>query len=429
MSDEVDEQPRRSRRRRVAGKLRYIASGHDTGGAQERAPLVLSADQQVVFDAVSSWAKSPNGTISFAGYAGTGKTSVLGMLGQHFRQERKLRVAYCSFTGKAATVLRRKLKDQGIVPDYCGTIHRLIYTPAAEDGDGELAWTLREALPFDLVVIDEASMVGRDLYDDLRSFGIPILAVGDHGQLPPVGSEAFSLVENPDYRLERIHRQAADNPIIAFSQHIRETGQIRGFRVDDPRIRWSQNIRADARAVMDVDDCFDRCCISYTNASRIDTNTAVRKARGFSGSVKVGDLVICLKNAYFDNGMLANGSRGIVTKMEVEDEPRVRVEVLMLDDNCIFSGHVNVAQFGRKELFTLDTLRETYPDTKFNKVEDGGLLFDYGYALTGHKSQGSQYGVVVVDSYVPGMIDPDTKRRWLYTATTRASEQLVINRT
>lgn len=413
----------------MAGKLRYLATGTDDTGAVERGPLVLSEDQQVVFDAVADWARHPRDTISFAGFAGTGKTSVLGVLGQHFRQEIKLRVAYCSFTGKASIVLRRKLRDQGIVPDYCGTIHRLIYVPATEDSDGELAWMLRESLPYDLVVIDEASMVGRDLYEDLRSFGVPILAVGDHGQLPPVGSEAFSLVENPDYRLERIHRQAADNPIIAFSQHIRETGQIRGFRTDDPRIHWSQNIRSDARSYMGVDDCFDRCCISYTNASRIDTNTLIRRTRGFSGSVKVGDLVICLKNAYFDNGMLANGSRGIVTKLESADDMKAKVEILMPDDNCIFSGYVNIAQFGRKELFTLDTLREVYPDQKLNKVEDGGLLFDYGYALTGHKSQGSQYGVVVVDSYVPGMIEPDTKRRWLYTATTRASHQLVINRT
>jgi len=356
----------------------------------------------------------------------THNSSITGVLGRYLRDVHK-DVAFCCYTGKASQVLRGKLRASGVRPSYCGTIHRLIYQPVKDDF-GEVEWQLRPDLPYDFIVLDEASMVGRELYDDLASYGIPILAVGDHGQLPPVGSDSFSLVENPDLKLEKIHRQAADNPILALSQHVRERGFVRGFKPTDDRVRIVPSTRPWIRECFAAPDCFDIAALSYTNQTRVDNNNLVRMARGHGEQPRVGDIVICLKNTYFDsNGMIANGSRGLIMSIKDDEAPSKMLKIAFLDDENIFEGKVNMGQFGRKELFTFETLREAYPDNKFRNLEAAGLLCDFGYAMTTHKFQGSQANTVIVDGSMPSQVEDDTRRRWLYTSITRSSEHLIIS--
>lgn len=413
--------------RKAPGRLKPLSHQSEEGATDGRIQLVLSPDQQVAYDAILAWIRSHDTRYSLGGFAGTGKSSIIGILGQQLIQDKK-RIAYCTYTGKASLVLRAKLRDQGIHPSYCGTIHRLIYTPVTDE-DGDLEWALVAELPYDLIVLDEASMVGRELYEDLASFGLPILAVGDHGQLPPVGSETYSLVENPDVRLETIHRQAEGNPIIALSKHIRETGTHRGFKPKDDRVRFVKSLIPEIESTMSADDCFDAAVLTYTNASRIGFNQRIRKLRGFIGKPKAGDIIICLKNAYLGTGMIANGSRGILmTCTNGEEEPTLNATVLFPDDDCTFEGPLNAAQFERKDVYTVDTLREEWSNRKVRKVEDAGLLFDFGFSLTCHKSQGSQFDTVLVDSYVPHFIDDDTTRRWLYTSCTRAVSRLIMTK-
>ena len=134
---------------------------------------------------------------------------------------RRTRIAFCAYTGKAASVLRSKLPGGNEV----STIHRLLYTPAVtvlcaasdqmlprEGGrcpahrHGEHPCATRQQVSFspkmdpldglDLVVADEASMIPGRLWEDLTRHGVPVLAVGDHGQLPPVQS-SFNLMARP----------------------------------------------------------------------------------------------------------------------------------------------------------------------------------------------------------------------------------------
>ncbi|MCL5090522.1 MAG: AAA family ATPase, partial [Patescibacteria group bacterium] len=152
----------------------------------------LSSDQQRVLDNLLDWFKDQNKTrfITVGGYAGTGKTTLIGILRQQLlKDNKKLKIAFCSYTGKAARVLRHKLleADSLKTKDSLSTIHSLIYSPIEDERTQEIiGWKKKEEIEADLIVIDEASMVDFSIWQDLLSFGQPIIAVGDHGQLPPI---------------------------------------------------------------------------------------------------------------------------------------------------------------------------------------------------------------------------------------------------
>src|SRR5271170_373695 len=214
--------------------------------------VTLTTEQQSKMDDILCWYVVADGPLTLGGYAGTGKTTLLGHLQQSLDAAsgfgRKPRVVFASYTGKAVSVLRKKLPPGS----EAMTLHRLLYRPRQievcaytsepverkYDSNGQLV-TLCEthcdetescevkkkvdftpsAFPLegiDLVVVDEASMVTEKIWADLTSHGVPILAVGDHGQLPPIRSD-FDLMRKPDIRLEKILRQAADNPIIKMA--------------------------------------------------------------------------------------------------------------------------------------------------------------------------------------------------------------------
>lgn len=418
----------RKRRSGIAGTgtLKPVKGSVEQSAIVAPSKVTFSPDQAEVFDALIEWTKNPTKLLSFSGLAGSGKTTVSGAFGLYMH-EAGFDVAFCAFTGRASQVLRGKLRDAGVRPSYCGTIHRLIYQPMVDEF-GDLEWQLRPDLPYDFIVLDEASMVGRELYEDLASYGIPILAVGDHGQLPPVGSDSFSLVERPDLKLERIHRQAEGNPILALSQHVRESGYVRGFKPKDDRVRIVPSIRPYVREAFAAPECYDTVVLGYTNQTRIDNNTLIRRVRGLQEAPQVGDIIICLKNTYFDSGgMIANGSRGLVMSVKPAEQPSAMMKIAFIDDDTIFEGLVNTAQFNRRDLFTLDSLTADFPDRKFPNVDAAGLLCDFGYALTTHKGQGGQWHTVLVDGSVPQQVDIDTRKRWIYTSVTRSSNLLIIS--
>lgn len=169
--------------------------------------IKLTKEQQNAHDSIIDWFKSDMSPyISVGGLAGTGKTTLIGFITKTLQNEDLVRtIAYVAYTGKASTVLKSKIKDRGW-NDYVGTIHSLIYIPIKDKDTGEIKyWGKRDEIDADLIVLDEASMVDKDIWKDLLSYDIPILVVGDHGQLPPIGENNFSLMKNPDIKLETIH--------------------------------------------------------------------------------------------------------------------------------------------------------------------------------------------------------------------------------
>jgi exodeoxyribonuclease V len=406
----------------------------------------LSFDQREAYDSIVKWIanKGPTPVLTLGGYAGTGKSTVTGIIGS---LEALQPIAFVTYTGKASSVLRKKLgvrtrnftctEDRGDDQmSYCGTIHSLIYQPIIENGV-VTEWELRTELDADykLIVIDEASMVDDDMLIQLRGFGIPILAVGDHGQLPPVSGYG-SLMDDPMLRLEKIHRQAEGNPIIALSKAIRETG-----RFDSKASEWitygrlsDLNVYLAKRYTLKT-DLNKLVTICYTNSRRVHTNAVTRSILKRPGPPTAKEQIVCLKN--IKGTSIYNGMRGIIHTMNGRDEKfpwQMKanvdfVEDALLDQNVLMC----VAQFGCDKTLDFERFAERLmqiakKDIHVYSWSQVGHLFDFGYAMTAHKCQGSQFDDVLLTVERPSRVDEDGYRRWCYTAVTRASSHLTVLR-
>lgn len=377
-------------------------------------PQALSADQQAAHDAVVAWTKKPSPQIlTLGGLAGTGKTTTIAQIVKTLRAQQHRDIVFCAFTGKASLVMRKKLDAAAVLnDDYCGTIHGLIYQPRKKDG--KLIWDRVPSIGADLIVLDEASMVDEILLKDLCSYNIPILAVGDHGQLPPV-SGALNLMANPAIRLEKIHRQAEGNPIVQMSMRAREgKGILCGAYGAVTKVARRQI----AETVDKYPDWFDRAgmVLCGTNNTRNALNHLLRARRGFQGAQpQVGERVICLRNQR--EAELFNGLTGVLRAIEPiirddDEAPRYAKATVEIDGNGTWEGVLRLDQFGNPK---------TIPS-----FEKGVALFDWGYAMTVHKAQGSEAPVAIVFDECSWMESEDLRRRWKYTAYTRAAEQLLI---
>ncbi len=386
--------------------------------------ITLSEDQREVLRKAWKWfvgEKSPY--LTFGGYAGTGKTTMTALFRQALHDEfPELKVAFCSYTGKAARVLEDTLtKNNAKFPqDSTSTIHSLIYEPEKDNSGHILGWYPKEEIEADLIIVDEASMVNREIWNDLLSYKRPILAVGDHGQLPPVHGN-FNLMQDPDLRLEKIHRQAQGNPIIKLSEKVRhhqeipfgDFGQVRKFRKTSP-----ETGQVVEEILEDYDD--ELMVLVGYNRSRIQLNNAIREIQGMdSQRPQSGDTIICLRNNHKKG--IYNGMRGIINQIEPwEDEKGRDLWYFMeakMDSGEPYAGVVLKKQFNEQK-----TIRNL-ADLSFYEMGD---LFDFGYALTVHKAQGSQARRVLLFEERFKQMDEDDWYRWLYTAVTRAQEDLVI---
>lgn len=383
----------------------------------------LSSDQQNALNNLYDWYLDSNKiqVVTLGGYAGTGKTTLLSFLRQKLQKKDKdIKVAFCSYTGKATQVLKNKLIQHNAVyeNDNISTIHSLIYKAITNDVGAIIGWMkrVRREVEFDLIVIDEASMVDSNIYSDLISFNIPIIAVGDHGQLPPINGK-FNLMEEPMLKLQQIHRQAQENPIIKLSIMAREKGNIdHGYYSDNvKKVDSSEHYYL-------VEDTFntykpDTMILCGYNLSRVKINASVRNALGFETPVPQStDRVICLRNNH--EKVIFNGMLGSIYSIEKKDNDKYKAEIQMDgDDTSVYKGIISAEQFNSTQ-----TLNNILGYTKTKKMD----LFDFGYALTVHKAQGSQARKVVLFEERFKKQDDDMWKRWLYTAVTRAEEELLI---
>lgn len=383
--------------------------------------IVLSDDQKLVYDKMFEWAKYPSSLLTVGGYAGTGKTTLLAKLIQDLGESRFM---CATFTGRAANVLAQKIGVSSVT-----TIHSAIYRPV-EQKEGVTTFKKKEYKEVDdskIFVIDEASMVGAQLYSDIESFGMPILAVGDHGQLPPIEGPSV-LMADPMLRLEQIHRQAEGSPIIQLSKTIRETGRVpmpppKGIRF----LSWGMfkdemNERVPS---MTSEEMHDFVVLCYKNATRNRVNQVVREARFGSCQTDTpipGDILVCLRNL----PPIYNGMRGTLEAIKHGKGPVDELKVAFPDDGIIHVGPAVRAQFGRDKTFsTAADLREAGVKTVHRDVRELGSYYDYGYCLTTHKAQGSGFKTVYWIRE-RSRADEDTYLRWMYTSATRASEELVV---
>jgi exodeoxyribonuclease-5 len=358
--------------------------------------------------------------VTLGGYAGTGKTTLLAYLRQKLAKSYpELKVGFASYTGKAARVLRNKLREHEAVEsqDTVGTIHSLIYSPITNEQEEIIGWKPKDKLDRTLLIIDEASMVDAQIWRHLMSYKVPIIAVGDHGQLPPI-SGSFNLMQKPHLRLEEIHRQAKENPIIHLSIQIRETGQIDPGAYPDTVRKFSRSDSMGQEMMQELLSSYqpDTLILCGYNTTRKRLNAHVRSALGFTSPMPTsGDRVICLRNNH--KKRIFNGMLGTITEIEQPNADWFRAEIAMEEEEKPFFGLISAQQFETKMALNFSQERKRIMQ---------GDLFDFGYALTVHKAQGSQARKVVLFEERFKQMDDDQWRRWLYTAVTRAEEELYV---
>jgi ATP-dependent exoDNAse (exonuclease V) alpha subunit len=342
----------------------------------------LTDEQTIAVDAFAPVFAGRARRRSIGGYAGTGKTTVVKAIIDRYGAEN---IAVCTPTGKAAHVLRAKGVD-------AITLHSLIYLPR-KSRNGDLQFVLRSGRPAEVVIVDEASMLSARLVNDLESKIRHVLYVGDHGQLEPIGDDP-GIMRRPDVCLEQIHRQAEGSPIIQFAHHVRQ-----GY------LPASFGPEAHVTGLDEVNDIldFDIILCGY-NDTRRKCNEWVRKHRGFTTKLpSIGEAVICLRNDR--ETQVWNGMTATVTRVD----PARCVFDVDTDDGPRRGLRFDPAQFGA--LTTLD----------YEKARKGTTLWDWGYCITAHRSQGSSWQRVAV---VEEIAASWSAARWRYTAATRAAKEL-----
>ena len=373
--------------------------------------MKFSPQQDDALVAVDRWLKAGDRQVfRLFGYAGTGKTT----LARHLAEGVEGDVLFAAFTGKAAQVLRSRGAAKAT------TIHSMIYRPKGEEAVEDEETGKTEVLPMftlnrqspvskaALIIIDECSMVDEELGRDLLSFGVPVLVLGDPGQLPPVSGGGFFTEHEPDILLEEIHRQALDNPIIELARQVREGGQVMiGDYGDSAKVISKNEVSADL--VLNADQV-----LVGTNRTRRRYNQRLRELKEYEGPLPAaGDKLVCLRNDT-RKGLL-NGSLWQVTSAARTVKPFMNILIRAEDDGIDrHSAKVKLlkAAFEQPEVEVPWQTKRRYDD------------FDYGYALTVHKAQGSQWDEVVL--FDEGYAFREHKERWLYTAITRAANTLTI---
>lgn len=356
---------------------------------------------------VKAWLADPQGKPVFRlfGYAGTGKTTLAKELAASVRGS----VLYATFTGKAALVLRKKGCEDA------STIHSLIYKVEVNERTGEATFQLNpdsDLTSAALLIVDEVSMVGESLACDLLSFGRRILVLGDPAQLPPVKDEGFFINAAPDVMLTEVHRQARDNPIIRMSMEIREGGRLTPGEYGESLVTNRANIGHDRLRELVVGADQLLCGL---NRTRISYNRRIRTIKGLSGKAEewhptAGDRLICLKNKkdkqIFNGGMWVADSVG-------DKFGCLSIEATSLDEE--------------RDPLTLEVAEEFFVGTE-HKIEWRERRkydeFTFGWAITCHKSQGSQWDNIIV--FDESGAFRDARSNWLYTAVTRAAEKVTV---
>ena len=360
-----------------------------------------SPGQDAALKAVSAWIKRGEPQVfRMFGYAGTGKTT----LAKQIAEDVEGGVVFGAYTGKAALVLRSK-GCRG-----ASTIHSMIYRPKAEDEeDGMPSFTLNRqgaAADADLIIIDECSMVDEDLGRDLLTFGKPVLVLGDTAQLPPVKGGGFFTSAEPDVMLTEVHRQAADNPIIRLSMQVREGGRLSHGTYGESRVLRRGDIGA--AAVMQADQV-----LVGINKTRRAYNRRMRELLGHaSDEPQVGEKLVCLRNDK-KKGLL-NGGTFTVTKLHAARGGKFAMSVKPDDEadrKAIRIGVLPEFFAGRED--------ELLPGVRRESDQ-----FDFGYALTVHKAQGSQWDDVML--FDESFAFREHRDRWLYTALTRAVHRVTV---
>lgn len=346
-----------------------------------------------------------------AGYAGTGKSTLVKYIIDELHIPDKY-IAYVAYTGKASLVLQQKGCPGAT------TAHRLLYH-SKELPDGTFMHTPKERpdKPLKLIIVDEISMLEKEQWEILMKWRVPVIALGDPFQLPPI-HEDNGVLARPHIFLDQVMRQAQDSEIIRLSMDIREGKSLGPYKGKDLCIISKDRITDSVLLKADQILC-------GKNVTRFDLNQRIRKAIwGDKYQIEPieGDKVICLKN-YWDYGNLTNGTIGTLNKI-LTIENRLLKPMMLANFESDVGDKYNILNMDYK-IFTEGKTTVNQDNWKEFSKHIRPMEFDYGYAITVHKSQGSEFDkVILFNEYLNG--DREHYLRWLYTGCTRASKKLII---
>jgi len=396
--------------------------------------ITLSADQEVAQETILDLLRNPVGSdIVLVGAAGCGKTTLMRSTIQIVEEELGRACTLLAPTGKAAFRLSE------VTGRACSTVHKALYPRVSRDkATGELHFHSPQGVcgPGQLAVIDEASMVGPKLYNDIHQ-SLParaqVLYVGDKEQLMPVdpkakpGSPTWGpSMEEPDAELTKVHRQQDGNPILAYATAIREgwgNDWSQTYEHDSDQLQVYRGYQSAMKWTLDQYKAgLDATVLTYTNRMRHKLNRDIRQGLGLyrEGPVVPGDRLLVRVNNH--DLQLMNGE--VVTVEAVEHA---------VSDICANAVVVHTER--GSFLLNLDYFngsKNHYIEWKQKRAKRDPVWVhcDHGFALTIHASQGSEWErvCVVVDGAVLRRTreSPDEGRRMIYTAVTRARDQLAM---
>jgi len=460
----------------------------------------LTNDQKNAVEKIRKWwGDKKNFTFTLTGYAGTGKTTTL----REALKELDIswsRVCFMTYTGKASLVLREK----GIPAN---TVHSSIYVPTVTTEEKLPKMERRETseeyskrveelrvskkIPikkrlafrkkakdqikamYDIFIIDEVSMISKEMMDEIMSFELKVLVLGDIGQLNPVKGAVNDLLLKPDHNLEEVHRQAKESPFIKLTELIRKgrSNEI-GYGWYGDNIVFLREINWDSHLIRTADQI-----LCWKNSTRKEINNLARwhYEKDTSKIIDEGEKLICLKNDYsvgmnnptllaikgrenlnassdllesvsdiplkeqarfynlpLVNGMIGYASNVVTGTKEVIGETSIDLIAILEGEKIKEEKTLKIdfrPTFGREHEYydkipiDLPTIRDGKKIDHL-KTKNGKGYFDYGYAITVHKSQGSEFDNVLVVNEMPyNFKDYD---KWLYTALTRHKKNLVV---
>ncbi|MBQ0788851.1 MAG: AAA family ATPase [Oceanihabitans sp.] len=454
---------------------------------KQQFPFKPTPKQDIVLLQLSEFifSERPNALYLLKGYAGTGKTTIIGTIVAHLGKANKSAVLMAP-TGRAAKVISNYSKKAAF------TIHKKIYFPKKDKGGGVKFVLQPNKHKNTIFIVDEASMIpdtpgdsklfeNGSLLDDLMQYvysgqQCKLLLIGDTAQLPPVkldlspALDENTLTLNYDkdvtrMELDEVVRQGQDSGILENATILREaisSAFSETFKFDLKDFK-------DIVRLVDGYEIMDAINDSYSNLGNEETAIIVRsnkRANMYNQQIRerilfnenelsAGDYLMVVKNNYFwikpttEAGFIANGDiievleifsmqelygfRFAEVKIRMVDYPNmIPFETVLLLDT-ITAETPSLAYEDSNRLY--QEVQKDFADEKSNykrflKIKGNNhfnaLQVKFSYAITCHKSQGGQWNTVFVEQpYLPNGIDRDYLR-WLYTAVTRAKEKLYL---
>lgn len=387
--------------------------------------MVLTAKQeQGLKIAVQRYRSGEKYTV-ISGYAGTGKSTLVRFIIEALNVPEE-NVCFATFTGKAAQVLLKKGNKN------VRTLHKLLYKSFPRP-DGSFVHLPVEEIPYDIVIVDEVSMAPKTLMTLLASYNVHIICLGDPFQLPPIDkNEDNHLLDNPHIFLDEIMRQAQESEIIRLTMDIRAGKHISPMHGKEVIIIRKPELTTGMLEWADQVLC-------ATNKLRISLNKQMRELVGINAATpQAGDKMICLFNEWdilgSNDDPLINGTIGFLRnpyetffKLPYWAEPS-SISIInadfVSDNGAVFESLDMDKKNIIEGVYSLDN-KTSYKLGKNPKTRHLiPLKFTYGYAITVHRAQGSEWNNILVteESFPSGT----EHARWLYTACTRASEKLII---